>query len=346
MADDSVSGTCGLTACETVCPTNITAFQETLKCEEADVGVVNLKFMTGEFGEFLERAAKSFNARRSDVNVEIVLVPMSDMSPNIINEARSKTGLFDGFLTPPGVMGSIVEENGWADLTPFIEETTERTKEWSDILLAYRQNIAQFQDQILMYPLDGDVLSMYYRKDVLEHFGLGVPRTWDEYSSVAKAVHGKTFKNQTLTGSCVGRVVGCAGAYWANLVLSSMTQTRGVSSGHLFDSSNMNPLLGDALMQALEWMEDQVIYGSEDEFSECVGENDNINEGTCVLTYNWGNTFVSHLREGFVFREPGYELGVTSTPGSTKVLDRDTMKLLPCDAERCPFGKYFNDIGW
>lgn len=348
----------GLTECETICPSNLTDLQERFCPEEVQdeiieevvpalrPNMVNLKFMAGTRGSYLTSAAESFSASRSDVNVEIVLVDMPDMSPNIINEARSKTGLFDGFLTPPGVMGSIVEEDGWADLKPFIEETTERTQEWSDILLSYRQNIAQYQDQILMYPLDGDVFTMLYRKDVLEHFGLGVPRTWDEYSAVAKAVHGKTFKNQTLDGSCIGRMPGCAGAYWANLVLSSMTQSAGTDSGHLFDSRNMRPLLGEALPQALEWMEEQVMHGAKDEFSKCIGLNSQINQGTCALTYNWGNTFVAHLTEGSVFREPGYELGVARTPGSTKVLDRETMKLVPCDAKRCPFGTYYDDIGW
>jgi multiple sugar transport system substrate-binding protein len=347
MAEFGSTTTCGLSSCEVVCPANVTNFQETFKCQEDfSQGVVNLKFMTGTFGAFIESAAESFNAQRSDVNVEIVVVEMPEMSPNIINEATSRTGLFDGFLTPPGVMGSIVEEDGWADLKPFIEETTERTKDWSDILLSYRQNIAQYQDRILMYPLDGDVLSLFYREDVLEHFNLGVPRTWEEYSAVAKAVHGKEFKNQTLMGSCIGRLSGCAGSYWANLVLSSMTQTAGTSYGHLFDTRNMRPLLGEALMQALEWMEEQTMHGPEDEFSDCVAINDRMNKGECALTYNWGNTFVSHLRNGSVFREQGYELGVTRTPGSTMVLDRDTMKLVPCDAQRCRFGHYYEDIGW
>jgi multiple sugar transport system substrate-binding protein len=336
-----------MSSCEIVCPANVTSFQETFNCQDGlQEGVVRLKFMTGTFGSFIEAAAQKFNSVRRDVEVEIVVVSMPEMSPNIINEATSRTGLFDGFITPPGVMGSIVVEDGWADLQPFIEETIERTQDWSDILLSYRQSIAQFQDQILMYPLDGDVISLYYRKDVLEYFQLGVPRTWEEYNAVAKAVHGKEFKNQTLTGSCVGRVLGCAGSYWANLVLSSMTQTAGNGYGHLFDTKNMRPLLGEALLQALEWMEEQVKYAPNDEFSDCVAINERMNEGLCALTYNWGNTFSSHLREGYVFRQPGYELGIARTPGSSMVLDRDTMKLVPCDAQRCHLGQYYDDIGW
>lgn len=348
MAEDIGKNTCGLSDCTYVCPSNVTDFQSDFDCTESarTEGIVTLKFLTGEFGAWIESAAKRFNEERAGVNVELVVVSLAELSPNIINEAISKTGLFDGFVTPPEVMGSIVQEEGWADLSPYIESSTSRIQDWSDILLSYRKWISQYQNQILMFPLDGDVLSLFYRKDVLEEFGLEVPRTWDEYNDVAAATHGKVLKNQTLTGSCVGRAVGCAGSYWANLVLSSMTQTSGTSSGHLFDSSDMAPLLGEALIQALEWMEGQVKYGSEDEFYDCVPLNDQINQGSCVLTYNWGNTFAVHLNEGSIFNAPGHELGVAPTPGSTKVLDRATMKLVPCDAERCRYGTYYEDIGW
>lgn len=345
MAELGTTAACGLSSCALVCPANITDFQSEFNCEESaqNEGVVTLKFLTGAFGTWIESTAKRFSAERKDVNVEIVPISMWELPPNIVNEATSKTGLFDGFITPPGVMGSIVEEDGWADLKPFIEETIANTKDWSDILLSYRKWISQYQDRILMYPLDGDVLSLFYRKDVLEAFGLGVPRTWDEYNAVAAAVHGKVFKNQTLSGSCVGRVKGCAGAYWANLVLSSMTQTSGTSSGHLFDSGDMKPLLGEALLQALEWMEG---HATGDEFDDCVAINDRLNDGSCAMTYNWGNTFAVFLNEGSVFNEAGYELGVARTPGSTRVLDRTTMKLVPCDSDRCRFGTYYDDIGW
>ena len=122
--------------------------------------------------------------------------------------------------------------------------------------------------------------------------GLELPRTWDQYNAIAAATHGKVFKNQTLIGSCIGRVKGCAGAYWANLVLSSMTQVRGTWEGQLFDSADMTPLLGEAFEKMLELMETQARYGPEDEFEDCVNINqDYMNDGSCVLSYNWGNTF-------------------------------------------------------
>jgi multiple sugar transport system substrate-binding protein len=280
-----------LEECTVVCPANLTSFQDSLSSCGDNGSIVDdtitLKFLTATFGDWIDPVVQQFSRERPDVNVELVIVSLSELSPNIINEARSKTGLFDGFITPPGVMGSIVEENGWADLRKYIESTPNSRNDWIDIFLAYRKWIAQYQNEILMYPLDGDVLSLFFRQDVLEAFDLSIPRTWEEYNHIAATVHGKEFKNQTLIGSCIGRLKGCAGAYWANLVLSSMTQLRGTEEGHLFDSADMTPLLGEAFEKTLELMEIQAQYGPEDEFDDCVDLNDKyMSDGSCVLTYS------------------------------------------------------------
>lgn len=39
-------------------------------------------------------------------------------------------------------------------------------------------------------------------------------------------------------------------------------------------------------------------------------------------------------------------VGVARTPGSTHVLDRETGRLVQCDAERCKHGEQYDDIGW
>jgi 7 transmembrane sweet-taste receptor of 3 GCPR len=63
-----------------------------------------------------------------------------------------------------------------------------------------------------------------------------------------------------------------------------------------------------------------------------------------VLTYNWGDSFKRYLENGTMLR--GDKFGVAPTPGSTKVLDRETMQLVNCDQDRCQFGTYYDDIGW
>lgn len=214
----------------------------------------------------MEPIAKKYLESRSDVtvNVTFVKVDFRQLAADIINEAANGLQLYDGFVTPPTVSGSVVEYGGWADFTSYIQASPARLADWSDILIGYRKKIAQYENQNILFPLDGDILGLYYRADVLEAFGLQVPRTWDEYNEVAKAVHGKEFEGKKLSGSCIGRVADCAGAYWANLLIAAQTQSGGQSTGHLFDTKDMTPLTGPALVQALEWMEGQVLYGAED----------------------------------------------------------------------------------
>jgi multiple sugar transport system substrate-binding protein len=214
--------------------------------------------------EWLEPIAARYNEQSGGrVIVKFHAMTFPDLFKNIIDQAATKSNLYDGFVTPPTIAGSIVEYDGWQDLAPYIQADGNRAADWADILLGYRQSIAAYQGQTIMYPLDGDILSLYYRDDVLKHFNLTVPRTWDEYNEVARAVHGQEFDNTTLIGSCVGRVKDFAGPYWANLVISSMTQTRGQFEGHLFSTEDMQPLTGPAIEKALEWMEGQVQYGME-----------------------------------------------------------------------------------
>jgi hypothetical protein len=57
---------------------------------------------------------------------------------------------------------------------------------------------------------------------------------------------------------------GCAGAYWANLLISSITQINGDASGALFDTQNFQFLTTDAVVsQVLLWMEKQVEFGAD-----------------------------------------------------------------------------------
>ena len=41
----------------------------------------------------------------------------------------------------------------------------------TDVLLALRTHVTSFEDKVYLILLDGDTHTMYYRKDVLDHFG-------------------------------------------------------------------------------------------------------------------------------------------------------------------------------
>jgi ABC-type glycerol-3-phosphate transport system substrate-binding protein len=177
----------------------------------------------------------------------------------IRSQAQYHLPLYDGYICNPFIVGGAAQYDGWMDLTETVR--TRADLEWQDILPTIRENLAVYDNKVYMLPLDGDAHFLFYREDVLKAFNVSVPRTWDEYWQVAQAVHGKEFEGRTLSGSCVGRKAGAHNNYWANLVISSYTQTRGPSQGHLFDPNDMEPLTGEAMVEALKMLELQATYG-------------------------------------------------------------------------------------
>lgn len=187
---------------------------------------------------------------------------MPALFEEIENDARSGGGLFDAYYTNPVILGTAAMLNGFMDLTDYVKESP--YADWTDVLLALRTYVTSFEDKIYIILLDGDTHTMFYRKDVLEAFGLEVPRTWNEYNEVAKTVHGKVFNGITLSGSCVSRIQGDHAMYWYHLVLSTITQTQGTSEGSLFDTKDMAPLTGEAVAEMLRIHEEQSKYGTDD----------------------------------------------------------------------------------
>jgi len=318
--------------------------------ENDEEGTITLKFLTAApFGTWIDNSIQNFMKSKGEgvIDVELIGLSFPDLFAEIKNEATFGGGLYDGFVTPPSISGSIHEFNGWADLTPTIKSSD--TIDWPDMFLAYRKMIAQYEEKIIMMPLDGDMLVMYYNQEILDSFDLKPPRTWDEYLDAAKAVHSKVIqrdgKDVELVGSCIGRTKFCAGSYWATNVLSTMTQSAGFDEGHLFDTADMLPLTGEAMEEMLRLMEGQVEYGAgESEFGGCIGLNERMMgaEANCALTIHWGDLFKKHLAPPMTI---GTNLGIAPTPGSKKVLDRKTMKLVDCDEDRCPNAIRYDDIG-
>lgn len=72
--------------------------------------------------------------------------------------------------------------------------------------------------------------------------------------------------------------------------------------------------------------------------------NAHMNDGSCVLTYSWGDLYKRSRAQGSVLGDN--KLGIAPTPGSQRVLDRRTGQLVPCTKDLCPYGTFYDDLGW
>jgi len=268
---------------------------------------------------------------------------MPQLFAEIENDARSGGGLFDIYWTNPVILGAAATLGAFVDMTPYIKASS--YADWTDVLLALRTHVTSFEDKTYIILLDGDTHTLFYRKDILEEFGVDPPRTWNEYIAIAQRFHGTVYNNQTLSGSCVSRRQGDHAMYWSHLVLSTLTQTEGTSQGSLFDTRTMDPLLGPAGAEMLRIHEELAAVGTPDEFFDEVNpvQNGNMNDGSCVLTFMWGDMFRRSNAEGSVVHT---KLGIAPTPGSEVVWNRQTQRMEPCTRTLCPYAKYYNDIGF
>lgn len=284
---------------------------------------------------------------------------------------QPRTG-WDAVIVPANRLGALAESETLWDLTEYVQGSNPERQarlNWADIQPFVRSMSATYADRTMLIPLDGDVLHLFYRRDLFEQHQIAVPRTWEEYQQAAAYFHGKPWgpSGSPLVGSCVSLHRNTSAsdkddrndlcnAYWASLVLSSMTQTQGTTQGYLLDPITLQPLLGSAMEETLRILSDQSQVGPVEEIlgpatatnrdpaiaTMCGQANARFNEGTCALTYNWGTQLTMGILEA---GEQQFDIGVAPTPGSSRVYNRATGELEECTAERCPFGIHYPDLG-
>ena len=240
-----------------------------------DKGITVRLLAVGGDGHYLNFVPQRFQRRapafynRTGINVEVIGVgDLDELNKDIFSDVQAK--VYDGYIFLPFTTGSLVERNGLADLTSFV--ATNPDVQWTDIFAFNRDVQSVYDNAVRLLPCDGDVHSLFYRKDLFEAYNISVPRTWDEYSAVAQFFHGMEVpagdgsnSTVTLSGSCVERKKKChEPLYFNNLVHSTSTQATGTTSGALLDPSTFEPLMGEAMAETLRHLENQVKYGAAD----------------------------------------------------------------------------------
>ena len=112
---------------------------------------------------------------------------VNEMFPKMLQEHRAGTGAYDVLSVVPAWMGDMVRAGAVEPLDEYVDKYGYRD-ELEDIGDVYRENQMRVGDTIYGFPDDGDVLILYYRKDIFEEMGLSVPTTWDEFYEVSKAI--------------------------------------------------------------------------------------------------------------------------------------------------------------
>ncbi len=131
------------------------------------------------------------------IKVNVIEVPVNEAFTKIMQEHRGGTGAYDVVNAMPAWMGDLARAGALEPLEGYIDKYGYRG-EIDDIGDVFRENWMKVGETIYGLPDDGDVLILYYRKDIFEDpenmaafkeahgYDLAPPKTWDQFYDISK----------------------------------------------------------------------------------------------------------------------------------------------------------------
>mmetsp|Transcript_3749 Transcript_3749/g.9815 ORF Transcript_3749/g.9815 Transcript_3749/m.9815 type:complete len:1053 (-) Transcript_3749:498-3656(-) len=322
--------------------------------------------------------------------VRIFDVPsLKELDFEILSELRLGSTVFDAFVVPPLMMGGMARRQGLAIWTE--EETLSLTHQQQkgsrplleDLLPYYRYNLATYGDKLLGLPiLSGSQALILFRKDYLDALNLPTPKTWEDWTVIASKFRngrgrlmdsGLNVTDKIVYGACLGLLneAGCRRRNslgdrlcksqtmtYLGMILASMTQYMGNSTGYMMEIEDTNPngmypLFQPSLERVLKWMEKHIENSTPHSLREDSFESmKHFRDGRCAWTIS-----VDH--DSTLFQD--HNIGFVPLPGSHQVLDRSVSaaaasQVKNCTANcgpncqqnggtACPYGHNFRDHG-
>ena len=183
-------------------------------------------------GRLAERG-KEFEAA-TGAKIVVNEVPFAELFQKIQTDWTTGTNSIDVGVFAAGWGVELAGAGLLEDLTPYVAKDTKLDE--NDIAPYFRA-FQKIGGKNMMLMVDGDFQMVYYRKDVLEGTALQPPKTWEDYLSVAKAIHGKDMNGDGAPdyGSCIFKKRNAQSYFAIQTVAAGAVQTQGTSQGFHFD---------------------------------------------------------------------------------------------------------------
>ena len=203
-----------------------------------------------------------------------------DVEDDITNH---QTGFIDLYASFGNWIPQFVDLGGLLDIS---EQVGQVGLDWFDIMPAVRMGVATYQKKIYAVPLDGDVIIMLYRTDLVEDVGLPTPKTWDDVIEILEyyegsATYGNCFSTQR--NDIADKM------FWA--IAASFLQREGTSQGTFFDPKSMNPISSTPefirVLNIYMTLVMQSPFRLNKDGVDWITTKDMFLNGECVLFYNY-----------------------------------------------------------
>ncbi|MFD1831298.1 ABC transporter substrate-binding protein [Streptomyces desertarenae] len=126
----------------------------------------------------------AFNSTHDRIRVDFQQIPSGGQGgyAKLSNAARAGNAPDVATIEYPQVPGYAID--GVArDVTDLVGDGLRRR------LLPQALGLTTFEGRVFSVPLDVEPMVMHYRADLFDHYGLTVPRTWEEFAGLARGVH-------------------------------------------------------------------------------------------------------------------------------------------------------------
>ena len=268
--------------------------------------------------------------------INVATVPFADLFQKLLTDWATGTNSIDVGVFASGWAVELVDGGLLADLSPMVAEDAALALD--DVAPYFREFNQKIDGKTYLITIDGDFQMVYYRTDVLGELGLEPPKTWDEYLEIAAAAHGKDMNGdgEADFGSCMFKKRNAQSFYAVMTIAAPYIQSKGTGQGIFFDTEDMTPLVNNAAWaKAFEFYEESGKYGPPDELNHDITDTRAaMMSGRCALAIDWGD--IGPLSIDETTSKVKDKVGAVMSPGSTRVLDRESGKLVDCTPEICP----------
>lgn len=138
-----------------------------------------------------QETVDAFNQQNKRIHVKFEQIPSGGQGgyAKLSNAARAGNAPDVAVIEYPQVPGFAIDGVA-ADISGLLSDRLRRK------LLPQALGLTTFDKKVFAVPLDIEPMVMHYRKDLYDHYGIEVPRTWDAYEEMSRKVRKATSKRR------------------------------------------------------------------------------------------------------------------------------------------------------
>jgi multiple sugar transport system substrate-binding protein len=131
-------------------------------------------------GKFTDKQKEFYLASKSDAKIDLVKVPRDDIGNKLLSQGATRSGpdvvWYNGAFTPAAAEGGVLY-----DMTDKLNAYADKDKFLSG-------GITSVDGKVYGIKAYANLIALWYNKDILDEYGIAVPKTWDEFQAACAKI--------------------------------------------------------------------------------------------------------------------------------------------------------------